>query len=381
MTNIVQTNPHSEYLALQEKIDHALLSVARQGQYILGPEVEAFETEFANYIGVPHSVGVASGTDAIELALRTLNIGRGDIVITTSMTAVATAAAIARTGATPLFVDVETHGFNMDPGILESTINAVHSGKYSTLGNKVSAIIAVHLYGHPVDIGSISQIATANDCYLIEDCAQAHGASCKGTSVGSWGDMAAFSFYPTKNLGALGDGGAITTSKTEYFQRAAMLRQYGWLQRQISSEQGINSRLDEIQAAVLRIKLANLDDFVSRRRNTAKLYNQLIDHPAIQKPIEASGYQHAYHQYVIRCHNRDDLVNHLFANGIQTAIHYPMPVHSQPAYKNLPISPEGLQRTELLTREILSLPMWVYLQPEQVERVALAINQWVDSAA
>jgi len=357
MTNIVQTNPHSEYLALQEKIDHALLSVARQGQYILGPEVEAFETEFANYIGVPHSVGVANGTDAIELALRTLNIGRGDIVITTSMTAVATAAAIARTGATPLFVDVETHGFNMDPGILESTINAVHSGKYSTLGNKVSAIIAVHLYGHPVDIGSISQIAT------------------------SWGDMAAFSFYPTKNLGALGDGGAITTSKTEYFQRAAMLRQYGWLQRQISSEQGINSRLDEIQAAVLRIKLANLDDFVSRRRNIAKLYNQLIDHPAIQKPIEASGYQHAYHQYVIRCHNRDDLVNHLFANGIQTAIHYPMPVHSQPAYKNLPIGPEGLQRTELLTREILSLPMWVYLQPEQVERVALAINQWVDSAA
>lgn len=381
MTTIPQTNPHSEYLALQDDIDHALLTVAHKGHYVLGPQVENFEKEFASYTGAKHCVGVASGTDAIELALRTLDIGRGDIVITASMTAVATVAAIVRTGATPLFVDIGADSFNMDTELLENTIKAVHSGKYGSLGKKVSAIVAVHLYGHPADINNISQIAKANGCYLIEDCAQAHGATYGETSVGSWGDLAAFSFYPTKNLAAMGDAGAITTSKTEYFQRAITLRQYGWQQRHISSEPGINSRLDEIQAAVLRVKLGKLDEFVGKRRNIAKLYSQLIDNPDIQKPAEGNGYRHAYHQYVVRSNNRDGLANYLSNRDIQTAIHYPLPVHRQPAYQDCPVGAGGLAKTEQLSKEILSLPMWAYLQSKQVEQVASVINQWSENPA
>lgn len=375
---IAQTNPHSEYLALQKDIDSALLRVAGRGSYILGTEVKAFEKEFADYIGTDHCTGVASGTDAIELALRTLNIGGGDIVITTSMTAVATVAAIMRTGASPLLVDIEDGSFNIDPELLESTIAAVNSGRYKNLGTKVSAIVAVHLYGHPADIKTIYRIAKNNGCYLVEDCAQAHGAEFENRAVGCWGDIAAFSFYPTKNLGALGDGGALLTSNPKYCQRATSLRQYGWHQRHISSEVGINSRLDEIQAAVLRVKLLKLDEFNANRRGIAAKYNQLLENPAIQKPEEGSGCQHVYHQYVVRSLNRDGLASYLSEQGIQTAVHYPQAVHMQPAYSDLPVGESGLSRTEKITGEILSLPMWACLQHEHVEQVAAAVNNWTD---
>jgi dTDP-4-amino-4,6-dideoxygalactose transaminase len=266
---LLPADPKANYLAHKEEIDQAIRRVLDSGWYILGQEVAAFEQEFAQYLGVSQAVGVGSGTDALEIALRACGVGVGDAVITVSHTVVATVAAIELVGAMPVLVDIDPITFTLDPNRLEDTI-AQHQG------SRIKAIIPVHLYGHPAAMPAIKEIARRHDLYVIEDCAQSHGAAIKGRKTGAWGDLAAFSFYPTKNLGALGDGGAVVTDNAELAQKLRLLREYGWQRRYISEMPGMNTRLDEIQAAVLRVKLQYLDKENAQRRELAEVYNSRL---------------------------------------------------------------------------------------------------------
>lgn len=366
---IPQSNPKASYLAHKEEIDLAIKSVLESGWYILGQEVEAFEKEFSCYIGTDHTIGVASGTDALVLALRTLGIGSGDTVITVSHTAVATVAAIEMTGATPVLVDIDPVSFAMSPERLEEAIRWLRSHQNQDGQGYLKAVIPVHLYGHPADMPAIMEIAGRYELFVIEDCAQAHGAKLNGKKVGTWGDLGAFSFYPTKNLGALGDGGAIVTKEAELAKKARVLREYGWRERYISDLPGMNTRLDELQAAVLRVKLRYLDEDNARRRHLASLYHQRLASTDLVLPTTLQGADHVYHQFVIRSAQRDALQAHLKVCGIGTGIHYPMPVHLQPAYKNRVIVHGTLTESERAAREILSLPLYPELSDEVVNTV------------
>jgi dTDP-4-amino-4,6-dideoxygalactose transaminase len=367
---IFQANPKAGYLNRKYEIDVAIRNVLNSGWYILGQEVESFEQEFASYIGASFGIGVASGTDAIEIALRSLDIGHRDLVFTVSHTAVATIAAIERCGATPVLVDIEDSTFTMDPSHLDHTIKSIKNNTLSTKG-RPKAIIPVHLYGHPVEMAAIMDIAKKYDLYVIEDCAQAHGAEISGRKVGSFGQMAAFSFYPTKNLGAFGDGGIVVTSDGELQRKLLSLRQYGWKERYVSSTPGINSRLDEIQAAILRVKLRYLEESNKRRIHIAKIYGRLLENTFFQLPRGVGEKaRHVYHQYVIRAKNRHEVRAYLQENGVGSAIHYPVPIHLQPAYHgHISISLDGLLHTERVCREILSLPMYPELRDEQIHRI------------
>jgi dTDP-4-amino-4,6-dideoxygalactose transaminase len=351
------------YLAQKEVIDAAIAGVLFSGWYILGDETRSFEEEFAAFMGANHAVGVASGTDALLLSLRALQIGPGDEVITVAHSAVATAAAIVLSGATPVFIDVNPRYFTMDPDLIERAIS-----------ERTKAIIPVHLYGHPADMDRIGEIARAHQLWIVEDCAQAHGARIGEQLVGSFGEAGAFSFYPTKNLGAIGDGGAVICREPLLADRLRSLRQYGWRKRYVSEEVGDNSRLDELQAAVLRAKLRNLDQDNERRRRCAALYAELLDGCPIQLPQEFAGYRHVYHLYVIQSGERDDLRRFLHEQGMGTAIHYPLPIHLQPAYEPLGYLPGSLPQTEELAATILSLPMFPQIREEQVHAVASAIR-------
>ena len=362
--------PKANYLAHRAAIDGAIRRVLESGWYILGSEVEAFEREFAQFLGVAQVVSVANGTDALELALRAGGVGSGDVVITVSHTAVATVAAIERAGATPLLVDIDPETFTLDPARLEATIRT-HPG------GGLKAIIVVHLYGHPADLPAITEIAKRHDLLLIEDCAQAHGAKLAGRTTGTWGDLAAFSFYPTKNLSAIGDGGAVATQSKELAARVAELRQYGWKERYISASAGVNSRLDELQAAILRAKLGALAAENARRRETAARYSAGLVGTALRLPPTRDGAEHVFHQYVVRTPGRDALLQHLRARGIPAAIHYPAPVHLQPAYAGrVAHGAGGLAETERACREILSLPMHPHLGDEAVACVIDEICAW-----
>lgn len=373
--SILQTNPKIGYLTHKEEIDTAVARVLDSGWYILGSEVEAFEKEFASYIGVSHAVGVANGTDALEVALRTCGIGPGDLVITVSHTAVATIAAIELVGATPVLVDIDPITFTMDVSCLEETIIEILNA-ISPPG-RLKAIIPVHLYGHPADMSAIMALADRYQLYVIEDCAQSHGATLEGHKAGSWGHLAAFSFYPTKNLGALGDGGAVTTNDEVLAEKVLTLRQYGWRQRFISDVPGMNTRLDPMQAAILRVKLQYLDGDNQQRRHIAERYNGLFTNMPWKLPKLQGNIEHVYHQYVVRGENRDDIRAFLKQNAIGTAIHYPAPVHLQPAYRDrLPIGRGGLERTEKIGPEIFSLPMYPQLGDDGVQRVGEAIALW-----
>lgn len=367
---IFQANPKAGYLNRKDEIDVAIRDVLNSGWYILGQEVESFEQEFASYIGASFGIGVASGTDAIEIALRSLDIGHRDLVFTVSHTAVATIAAIERCGATPVLVDIEDSTFTMDPSHLDHTIKSIKNNTLSTKG-RPRAIIPVHLYGHPAEMAAIMEIAKKYDLYVIEDCAQAHGAEISGRKVGSFGQMAAFSFYPTKNLGAIGDGGIVVTSDGELQRKLLSLRQYGWKERYVSSTPGINSRLDEIQAAILRVKLRYLEESNKRRIHIAKIYGRLLENTFFQLPRGVGEKtRHVYHQYVIRAKNRHEVRAYLQENGVGSAIHYPVPIHLQPAYHgHISISLDGLLHTERVCREILSLPMYPELCDEQIHRI------------
>lgn len=360
---IPQSNPKAAYESYRAEIDAAIRRVLDSGWYILGSEVEAFERGLAEYCGVPHAIGVGSGTEALHLALKALDIQCGDEVITVSHTAVATVSAIEMAGARPVLVDVHPQSYTLDPAALESALTA-----------RTRAIIPVHLYGQAADLAPILEIARRRGIRVIEDCAQAHGALYQGRRTGSWGDLGCFSFYPTKNLGAIGDGGMIVTQDPELAERVRLLRQYGWRERYQSSIPGWNSRLDELQAAILRIKLAHLDEDNARRRRWAALYGELLHAGPVALPAELPYGRHVYHLYVVRSRRRDELKRFLAGRGIQTAIHYPVPIHLQPAYRNLGYPPGSLPVTEQLAQEILSLPMYPELTQGEIEAVAEGIR-------
>jgi dTDP-4-amino-4,6-dideoxygalactose transaminase len=363
---ILQANPKANYLAHKEEIDAAITRVMESGRYILGQEVEAFEEEFAAYIGVRFGIGVSSGTDALHLALRACGVGEGDEIITVSHTAVATVVAIELCRAKPVFVDIRPSTFLMDPHQIERAI---------TLRTK--AIIPVHLYGNVADMKSILSIARSHRLYVIEDCAQSHGATWGDKKSGSIGDMAAFSFYPTKNLGAFGDGGMVLTNNPELAERVRLLREYGWRQRYISEISGLNSRLDELQAAVLRVKLKYLDQWNEERRRKASIYSKLLKSVEIVCPIENEPVRHVYHLYVIRTEKRDSLQAFLKEHGIGTLIHYPTPIHLQNAYRHLGFCRGDLPWTEKCSQEILSLPFFPEMAESQIEEVANKIRHFL----
>jgi dTDP-4-amino-4,6-dideoxygalactose transaminase len=366
---ISQTSPLASYLAYQVEIDAAIKQVLERGSYILGPEVESFEQEFAAYLGAGHAIGVANGTDALQLALRACDVGNGDLVLTVSHTAVATVAAIEATGATPVFVDIDPQSFTMDVGRLEETLRR--------LNGPAKAIVPVHLYGHPASITEIREVAASYGLRLIEDCAQAHGARWNNGKVGTFGDIATFSFYPTKNLGALGDGGAVVTNDRDLATRVRSMREYGWEERYISRTAGTNSRLDEVQAAILRVKLQHLDEDNARRIQLARRYsNSLADLRTVTLPQVAPEATHVYHQYVIRTSGRDSLRGFLQDNGVATSVHYPAPVHQQPAYSGRIKIHQPLPETEQAAPEIVSLPMFPQLPTEALDEVVKQISAW-----
>ncbi len=354
-------NPKAQYLSYKEEIDVVLSRVLNSGRYILGKEVDAFEEEFSRYISVAHGIGVGSGTEALHLALSACGIGRGDEVITVAHTAVATVAAIELAGATPVLVDIDSDFYTIDPEKIESAITS-----------HTKAIIPVHIYGHPADMDPILKIARKNRLYVIEDCAQAHGAMYKGNRVGSIGDIGCFSFYPTKNLGALGDGGMVVTSNKELSKRAYLLREYGWTERYVSHFSGWNTRLDEIQAAILRVKLKHLDEDNSKRMRIAEMYNKDLGVSNIVLSKQRKNSTHVYHLYVIRSSKRNELLTFLREKGIGASIHYPVPVHLQPAYKSL-YGCEELPETEKIAKEIVSLPIYPELSESDVQMIIRVI--------
>jgi dTDP-4-amino-4,6-dideoxygalactose transaminase len=367
-TAIPQADPRAGYLVLRTAIDAALTRVFEGGVYILGREVEMFEAAFADYIGVSHAIGIGSGTDAIELALRASNIGAGDLVFTVSHTAVATVAAIERAGATAVLVDVEPGTYTMAPHELSRALRMTRRGR-------PAAVLPVHIYGQPAELSELAEIARAHDLRLIEDCAQSHGALYCGKPTGSFGDVACFSFYPTKNLGALGDGGMVVTSDPTLAVALREIREYGWRDRYVSARIGINSRLDAIQAAILGVKLGTLTADNARRQTIAARYDAGLAGLPLAVPVRRPNATHVFHQYVIRLAERDALRNRLRASGIGTGIHYPVPVHCQPAYSGrLTCGPSGLGVTERAASQILSLPIYPQLMDEAVDRVIAEIR-------
>jgi dTDP-4-amino-4,6-dideoxygalactose transaminase len=368
---VPQNDPKAAYLAEREAIDAAIARVLASGWYILGEETSGFESEFAAAMGCRHGIGVGNGTDALILALRALGIGPGQTVATVSHTAVATVAAIETAGARPLLIDIEPATYTMDPQALEQALAAPPPG-----GDKIAAIIPVHLYGQAADLNALGTLARRHGVRLIEDCAQAHGASFAGRPVGSFGEIGCFSFYPTKNLGALGDGGALTTSDDGLAAEIRAVREYGWRGRRYVSERtGVNSRLDELQAAILRVKLPHLAADNARRAAIAVRYDAGLAGLDLVLPARAAGRSHVFHQYVVRSRRRDALREALQAAGIGTNVHYPVPVHLQPAYRDrTALGPSGLAETELAAGEILSLPMYPQLDDAQVERTIAAVR-------
>lgn len=365
----------AQYLALQPELDAAVQRTLDSGWYILGKEVAAFEEEFATYLlgenRQDHAhfscVGVNSGTDALHLALRACGIGPGDEVITVSHTAVATVAAIRLTGATPVLVDVTPETYTIDPAAVAMAITP-----------KTKAIIPVHLYGHPAPLAPILALGRQYGIPVIEDCAQAHGARYHGDRVGTLGDLACFSFYPTKNLGALGDGGAVAGHNEQLMAKVRSLREYGWTPeaRYISQHEGLNSRLDELQAAILRVKLRYLDQWNQARRALAAIYADAL--PAqIGKPTELPGCEHVYHLYVIRVPAREALRQHLQAARVNSAIHYPAAVHQQPAYEMGNLVVHRMAQTEAAVTEILTLPLYPQMSAEQAQTVAAIVCDFV----
>jgi len=365
---IAQANPGAGYRALKPQIDAAVARALESGWYILGSEVRAFEAEFADWQGAGTVVSCGNGTDAITLALRGLGIGPGSTVVTVSHTAVATVAAIEMAGATPVLIDIDPVHYTMDPDALRRVLESPPPGL-----PPISAVIAVHLYGQPADLDHILPLCRSFGVALIEDCAQAHGARLHGQRVGTFGDAATFSFYPTKNLGALGDGGAVAVPAPELAARIAALRQYGWQKHYISDSVGVNSRLDEVQAAILRAKLPHLDRQNARRAEIAACYNRALT--GLNPPSVRDGADHVFHLYVLRMRDRDSLQAVLRAEGIGTGIHYPVPVHLQPAYLDrVALGAGGCPETERAARQVLSLPLYPELTDNEVAEVCKALR-------
>jgi dTDP-4-amino-4,6-dideoxygalactose transaminase len=365
MSDVPFVDLTEDYRELRAEIDEAIGRVIQDGGFILGRELEAFEKEFAAYCGTRHAIGVGSGLDALTLALQARGIGSGDEVITTANTFIATALAVSRVGATPVFVDCSESDFNLNPDALEKAITP-----------RTRAVIPVHLYGQMASIDVILDWARRHDLFVLEDAAQAHGAAKGGRRAGSFGDAGAYSFYPAKNLGAFGDGGLIVTNDDGLAERIRMLRHYGQRAKYEHEVVGTNSRLDTLQAAVLRVKLKALDRRNEARRAVADGYRRRLARLPLllpQPPEEPS--RHVYHLYVVRVAGRDPVQRRLAAAGIGTGIHYPRPVHLQEAYRDLGIGPGTFPVAERLAGEVLSLPMFPTLSDDQIDRVGSALEE------
>ena len=363
------TDPLAQYESLAPQIRDAIDRVLASGQYILGPEVHAFEEEFASFLGAVDAVGVASGTDALALALMALGIGRGDEVITVSHTAVATVAAIEQSGATPVLVDVEPGHLTMDPAGLPEVVTA-----------RTRAIVPVHIYGRPADLTAIQDFCSRHSLALVEDASQAHGARFDGTRVGAFGDVGVFSCYPTKNLGALGDAGIVATRDPVVAARLRRLREYGWQERNLSIEPGVNSRLDELQAAILRVKLLHLDAGNARRQALATRYRGRLGDLAIALPPDRAGSEPVHHLFVVEIDDRETLRTKLTAAGISTAVHYPHPVHLQPAYRGRVRTSGSMRVTEEAAGRVLSLPLYPEIGDDAIDRVCVALSRFIPSS-
>ncbi len=362
-----------EYDDLSIEIDNTVAGLLKSGWFVLGKKVEEFEEVFADFIGKEvFAVGVGSGTEALHLALVASGVTHGDYVITVPNTAVPTVSAISFSGATPLFVDIDPDTYNIDTNKLRELVVIEKKRR----GNKLKALIPVHLYGQSADMEPVLAIAREFNLTVIEDACQAHGAEYKGKRVGSFGDYACFSFYPSKNLGAYGDGGMITTKTPEQAHTLKMLRNYGQEKRYYHTIKGFNSRLDELQAAILLTKIKYLDTWNTRRRDIADFYNQNIKNKAITKPVEVSYGKHVFHLYVIRHPERDRLQAYLQNNDVQTVIHYPLSIHLQEAYKDLGYSQGDFPVAEKVAEEILSLPIFPQLRDKEAETVAELINSF-----
>lgn len=349
-----------QYDQIGKEIEKDVIDVLRSGCYILGPHNKALAEDLAEYVGVKHAVTLNSGTDALHLALRALDIGPGDEVITTAFTFVATTEAIGIVGAKPVFVDIDPDTFNIDPKKIENAITP-----------KTKAIIPVHLYGQAADMESICEIATRHDLFVIEDCCQAIGAKIGNKMVGSFGDIGCFSFFPTKNLGAMGDGGLLTTNSQLINDRVIALRNHGGAVRYYHDEIGVNSRLDEVQAAILRIKFKHIDEWNKKRRENAYRYNKLFaNHADVITPIEADDTYCVYHQYTVKVPNRDEVHKLLQESGIGAMLYYPVPLHLQKVHEHLGVGEGSLPHTEDNTKIVLSLPMFPELTADEQKQVA-----------
>ena len=354
-----------QYDAIKDEINNAVLGVIQGAHFILGPQGKSLEEEIASYHGVKYAVAVASGTDALHLALLAAGIKRGDEVITTPFTFIATAEAISYVGAIPVFVDIDPNTLNIDVAKIEQAVT-----------KKTKAIIPVHLYGQPVGMDRLMKIARQHKIMVIEDCAQSFGAEYQGKKTGAIGDFGCFSFFPSKNLGGYGDGGMVITDDAKQVKHLLSLRNHGSTVRYYHDEIGFNSRLDEIQAAILRIKFKHIDTYNAKRRNNAALYTKHLAGSGIQTPSEQSGTKHVFHQYTIRVKNRDKVKEKLDSGGIASSmIYYPVPLHLQTAYAHLGMKPGSLPASEQAALEVLSLPMYPELMEEQIKRVADAVMQ------
>ena len=341
---------------LRRELDSAFAAAVEEGEYVLGSRVEAFENAFASYCGARHAVGVASGTDAITIALQAVGVGPGDEVILPANTCVPTVAGVEAAGAIPVLADVDGDTYTLDPASVEEALT-----------KRTRAIVAVHLYGQCANVLPLRELAQAHGLKLIEDAAQAHGAEIDGKRAGALGDAAAFSFYPTKNLGALGDAGAVVTNNPRVAEEARMLRCYGERGRYDSVRSGWNSRLDALQAALLLVKLQHLEEWNERRRHLARGYHDLLAEADVVLPVEASGRRHVYHLFVVRTPARDAVIARLANEGVQTLVHYPRPIHHHQAYRRLERS---LPVSERLCEEVLSLPLYPELREDELERTA-----------
>jgi dTDP-4-amino-4,6-dideoxygalactose transaminase len=358
----------AQHDALRYELRAAFERVIETSAFIHGPEVEAFEREFAAVCGVPHAVGVSNGTDALAMALRALGVGAGDLVAVPAFTFVATAEAVCHVGARPLFVDIDPASFTLDPEALRRTLRQ----------HTVRAVIPVHLYGQPAGMDDITALAQESGAAVIEDAAQAHGARYRGRRVGGLGRLGCFSFYPSKNLGALGDGGAVTTHDADLAARLRLLRDHGQTAKYTHGTVGYNARLDGLQAALLRVKLPHLDAWNTRRQAVAAAYHHgLAGLPGLTLPETVPDREHVYHLFVVRCRERDALRAHLSDCGIATGIHYPAPLHLQPAFASLGYHPGDLPASEAAAREVLALPLYPELTDAAVASVCDVVRAWV----
>jgi len=365
-SNIPLVDLRAQYAGIKEDIDSAVQRVLNHCGFIMGPEVKAFEQAFAEYCGTEQAVGVASGTAALQLAVTACGAGPGDEVITTPFTFFASGEAISQAGARPVFVDIDPQTYNIDPGRIEAAITP-----------RTRAIMPVHLYGQPAEMDAILDIARTHNLRVIEDAAQAHGAEYAGRRAGSMGDLACFSFYPSKNLGAYGDGGMITGSDPELIASVRKLRDHGRMSKYEHDQLGWGYRLDALQAAILGVKLRHLDDWNAARRARASRYTELFADVEVVTPVAADHVKHIYHCYAIRTPRRDELVEHLKREGTGVVIHYPLPVHLQPAYRFLGYKPGDFPVSEACAAEVVSLPMYPELTDEQQKCVVSQIKDFV----